>query len=44
MYSGFGGLVVSMLASSTQVREFKASRSRRIFSGEKIPQHASEGK
>jgi hypothetical protein len=32
----FGGLVVSMLASGTQVRGFKLGRSGRIFSGEKI--------
>jgi hypothetical protein len=32
----FGGLVVSMLASGTEVRGFKPGRSRRIFSGEKI--------
>jgi hypothetical protein len=31
-----GGLVVSILASGTQVRGFKPDRSRRIFSGEKI--------
>ena len=30
---GFGGLVVSMLASGTQVREFKPDRSRWIFTG-----------
>jgi hypothetical protein len=35
--SGFGGLVVSMLASGTQDRGFKADRSRRIFSGVKNP-------
>jgi hypothetical protein len=29
--SGFGGLVVSMLASGTQVRGLKPGRSRRIF-------------
>jgi hypothetical protein len=34
--SGFGGLVVSMLASGTRVHGFKPSRSRRIFSSEKI--------
>jgi hypothetical protein len=34
--SGFGGLVVSMLASGTQDRGFAPDRSRRIFSGEKI--------
>jgi hypothetical protein len=32
--SGFGGLVVSLLASSTEVREFEPGRKR------KIPQHA----
>jgi hypothetical protein len=34
--SGFGGLVVSMLASGTRVHGFKPGRSRRIFSGVKI--------
>jgi hypothetical protein len=34
--SGFGGLVVSMLDSGTQVRGFKPDRSRRIFRAEKI--------
>jgi hypothetical protein len=34
--SGFGGLVVSMLASGTQVRGFKPGQSRQIFSGIKI--------
>jgi hypothetical protein len=34
-HSGFGSLVVSMLASSTRVRGFKLGRSRWIFSGEK---------
>ena len=34
--SGFGGLGVSVLAFSTQVREFKPGRSCRIFKGEKI--------
>ena len=29
--SGFGGLVVSMLASGTRVREFEPGRSRGIF-------------
>src|SRR5215469_12128433 len=38
--SGFGGLVVSMLASGTQDRGFKPGRNRRIFSGEKNPKHA----
>jgi hypothetical protein len=33
---GFGGLVVSMLASDTQDRGFAPGRSRQIFSGEKI--------
>jgi hypothetical protein len=33
---GFGGLVVSMLTSVTQVRGFKPGRSSRIFAGEKI--------
>jgi hypothetical protein len=36
MHSGFGGLVVSMLASGTQDLGFKPSQSRWIFSGEKI--------
>jgi hypothetical protein len=43
-FSGFGGLVFSMLASGTQDRGFKPDRSRRIFSGVKNPQRASEGK
>jgi len=34
--SGFGGLGVSVLASSTQVRGFKSGQSRRIFKGKKI--------
>ena len=34
--SGFGGLGVSALAFSTQVRRFIPGRSRRIFKGEKI--------
>jgi hypothetical protein len=33
--SGFGGLVVSALASGTQVRGFKPGRSRRIFRAKK---------
>jgi hypothetical protein len=37
---GFGGLMVSMLASGTQVRGFKPGQSRRIFQGEKNSQHA----
>ena len=36
--SGFGGLVVNMLASGTQDRGFDPGRSRRIF-----PQHAFLG-
>jgi hypothetical protein len=36
----FGGLVISILTSGTQVRGFKPGRSRRIFPGEKNPQHA----
>jgi hypothetical protein len=35
VFSGFGGLVVSMLVSGTQDRGFAPGRSRRIFSGEK---------
>jgi hypothetical protein len=43
--SGFGGLGVGVLASSTQVRGFKPGRSRRIFKGGKIsPRLPSEGK
>jgi hypothetical protein len=42
MYRGFGGLVVSMLASGTRVCGFKPGRSRRIFFGRKNP--PSEGK
>jgi hypothetical protein len=34
-FSGFGGLVVSMLASSTQDRGFVPGRSRRIFRAKK---------
>jgi hypothetical protein len=33
--SGFGGLVVSMLASGTKVRGFNPGRSRRIFRAKK---------
>jgi hypothetical protein len=43
-FSGFGGLVVSMLASVTRVRGFKPGRSRRIFSGEKILSMPSFGR
>jgi hypothetical protein len=39
-FSGFGGLVVSMLASGTQDRGFAPDRSRRIFPAGKNPQHA----
>jgi hypothetical protein len=42
--SGFGGLVVSMLAFGTQVRGFKPGRSRRIFSGVKILSMPSFGR
>ena len=34
-FSGFGGLVVSMLASGTQDRGFDPGRSRRIFRAKK---------
>jgi hypothetical protein len=34
--SGFGGLVVSMLASGTQDDGFAPDQSHQIFSGEKI--------
>jgi hypothetical protein len=43
-HSGLGGLVVSMLASGTQVRGFKPGRSRRIFSGVKILSMPSSGR
>jgi hypothetical protein len=36
---GFGGLGVSMLANGTLVRGFEPGQSRRIFQGEKNPQH-----
>jgi hypothetical protein len=42
--SGSGGLVVSMLASGTQVRGFKPGRSRRIFRAQNIlsmPSHVA---
>jgi hypothetical protein len=43
--SGFGGLVVSMLASDTQDRRFEPGRSRRIFRAKKSTAHLpSEGK
>jgi hypothetical protein len=38
--SGFGGLVVSVLASGTRVRGCKPGRNHRIFFGCKNPQHA----
>ena len=40
---GFGGLVVSMLASGTQVCGFKPGRSRWIFTGVKILSIPSSG-
>ena len=40
---GFGGLVVSMLASGTQVRGLKPGRSRWIFTGVKILSRPSSG-
>ena len=40
---GFGGLVVSMLASGTQVCGFKPGRSRWIFAGVKILTMPSAG-
>ena len=40
---GFGGLVVSMLASGTQVRGFRPGRSRWIFTGVKILSMPSSG-
>ena len=40
LLDGLGGLVVSMLASGTQVCGFKPGRSRWIFSDVKNPQHA----
>ena len=39
----FGGLVVSMLTSGTQVRRFKPSRSRWVFTGVKILNMPSSG-
>jgi hypothetical protein len=38
--SGFAGLAVSMLPSGTIERGFKPGRSCRIYSGQKVPQHA----
>ena len=40
---GFGGLVVSMLASGTQVCDFKPCRSRWIFTGVNILSMPSSG-
>jgi hypothetical protein len=40
---GFGGLVVSMLASGTQGRGFKPCRTRWIFTGVKILSMPSSG-
>ena len=42
-YDGFGGLVVSMLASGTQVCGFKPGRSRWIFTDVKILSMPSSG-
>jgi hypothetical protein len=42
--SRFGGLVVSMLASGTQVRGFKPGRNRCIFQAKKLACLPSEGK
>jgi hypothetical protein len=42
--SGFGGLVVSMLASGTQDHRFKPGRSRQNFSGVKILSMPSFGR
>ena len=43
LLDGFGGLVVSVLASGNQVRGFKPGRSRWIFTGLKIPSMPSSG-
>ena len=43
VYDGFGGLVVSMLASGTQVCGFKPGRIRWIFTGVKILSMPSSG-
>jgi hypothetical protein len=42
--SGFGGVVVSMLASGTQDRGFAPDRSRRIFPAGKIYSRPSFGR
>jgi hypothetical protein len=41
---GFGGIVVSMLASGSRVRGFKPGRSRWIFTGVKILSMPSFGR
>ena len=43
MKDGFGGLVVSMLASGTQVCGFKPGQSRWIFTGVKFLSMPSSG-
>jgi hypothetical protein len=43
-YSGFGGLVVSMLASATQDRGFEPDQTRRIFPAGKIHSMPSFGR
>ena len=43
IYDGFGGLVVSILASGTQVCGFKPGRSRWNFTGVKILSMPSSG-
>ena len=40
---GFGGLVVNILASGTQIRGFNPGRSRWIFTGVKILSMPSSG-
>jgi hypothetical protein len=44
LFSGFGGLVVRILASGTQDRGFAPSQGRWIFSGEKILRMPSFGR
>ena len=43
LHDSFGGLVVSMLASGTQVCGFKPGRSRWVFTGVKILSMPSSG-
>jgi hypothetical protein len=43
LHIGYGGLVVTMLASGTQDRGFEPGRSRRVFSDEKIHSMPSFG-